>query len=61
MHACGPNGVPLRREGSSRKVRDEPLQELKLVENGQVMLDPLSLNDYPIEAKQVVKVEMRLV
>jgi hypothetical protein len=31
---------------------------MRLAENDQVMIDPLSLNDYPITGKKVVKVKV---
>lgn len=33
-------------------------QEMRLAENDQVMIDPLSLNDYPISGQKVVKVKV---
>ena len=33
-------------------------QEMRLAENDQVMIDPLSLNDYPIAGQKVVKVKV---
>jgi len=33
-------------------------QEMRLAETDQVMIDPLSLNDYPIAGQKVVKVKV---
>jgi len=52
---CGPDrGLCVLPTPNGRKFA---AQELRLADSDQVLIDPLSLNDYPIDSKDTVKVK----